>query len=779
MLPETCDLFADAAIQAGRTRSAVAWLGAVSTLDAAEFGWKAANLCVSNAVERRVPAGFAVSRHLVARIANGGATREDRELLRTAWSTLRDDSERLPIIVRSSSSIEHTRTNSFAGLFETVRDVTTFDAFLAAIRHCHAAGHGNRVERYATLRGTVLPPDHMAVLVQRQIRANRAALIQVTRVGYLFESYEGDLADRIQGEGLPDHVLSSRHGRTNVLRSNGRPPQEFFERLREIAHDIQHFAAECDTLLECLMEIVSDEHDVYVLQLNLISEGDQLAIRAPSLVLDVTATALSADAPLLGVKGAAMKYFHDTGLFESPLWVFPPDAGVDEIAAVLPDGPETAYTVRYSHAADLGLPRSFVSGRDGVTRWVRQSRQRDWSTIVHSRIDVRSSFELLVTADAMLLEHIPGMWESDNNLDPDVIMYDGDTLRAWACRNSRVGRFISTHGLDERVIGPTPAGVLKGWAKRLMPVVERLRSDFAGALPLNFHFVADSQQRWFFLNARSGFKLETLSGAVSGNPYVVRRASDLDGWDRHLPILLRFSAERGSESRVLAIAERLMHRRGVPIFIDFGVLSHPALILRELGFTVIPSYLGSGDRLLSPSYKKSEWALDCGDDPIARIRDEAYLYRDGQLRIVQDREPIVPGHLLLVAERPVRSFADAGVGDSLDAVLHAEISPLPRRWLFYERGRARFCTSGFTNVHAHGHLLPIEYFKANVTQTLAADLAATRFDNLESALQVARASAEEYALVLSSDGDVFLRLLADGASLQKRRIRRLLARNVL
>ena len=779
MRAELSNLSATATVVHPATHPAIVWLGTVASVDPTEFGWKAANLCLSSRIEKRVPSGFAISRHLVARLAEGRATETDLELLRIAWNGLRAEDE-FAIVVRSSSSLEDTCTNSFAGLFETTRNVTTFDAFLAAVRRCHAAARSPRVERYAALRGTMILPEHMAVLVQKQIVAQHAALIQVTRSGYLCEAYEGDLADRIQGQGLPDHVLSFRSGRTHVLHSNGRTPHEFLEGLREIADEFEQFAADDhDPRIECLMEIVSDASDLYVLQLNFISQRDKLAIRPPSLELDVDATVLRSDAPTFGVKGAAMKYFHQSELFQSPLWVFAPEATIEDISACIPDRAETAYTVRYSRAADLGLPRGFVVGRDGVRGWVRSSRQQDWATIVHESIDVQSSFELLITADSTLLEHVPGMWESDNSLDPDVIMFDGDTMRAWACKEPRLGRFITEHGVGERFVSATPLSILKAWGKRLMPVVERLRQDFQHALPLNFHFVADSEERWFFLNARRGFNLETLRGAVSGNPYIVRVASDLDGWDRHRPILLRFTTERGSESRILAIAERLMHRRGVPLFIDFGVLSHPALILRELGFTVVPSYLGSGDRLLSPSYRKAEWSLDCGDDPIARIRRENVVYRDRHLRVVRDRDPIVPEHLLVISERSIRSFADSTYANDLAPIIGGELFGVSRQWLFYERGRARFCTSGFTNVHAHGHLLPADRFPTDVVQTLATDLAATQFANIESALRVARQSSEEYALIASSDGGVYLRVLSNGVSLQKQRIRRFLTRRLL
>jgi hypothetical protein len=248
--------------------------------------------------------------------------------------------------------------------------------------------------------------------------------------------------------------------------------------------------------------------------------------------------------------------------------------------------------------------------------------------------------------------------------------------------------------------------------------------------------------------------------------------SDLQLWDRHSPILLRFTTQRGTENRVVEIAEKLLHHRDMPILIDFGLLSHPALILRELGFTVVPTYLHSGNRLLSPSYQTYEWAFDRDNEPISRIRRELPLYLDRWVRVVPDRDPIAPGHLLVVGEEDVKSFADNGAKESVGLLLQDGAPTLPRGpWLFIERGRARFCTSGFTAIHAHGHLLPAVKFDSRALELFAASIGAIQYGSIEEAFQAARRIGGEYMLATISGGPAFVRAVPTSTPVEKRQIR--------
>ena len=115
-----------------------------------------------------------------------------------------------------------------------------------------------------------------------------------------------------------------------------------------------------------------------------------------------------------------------------------------------------------------------------------------------------------------------------------------------------------------------------------------LRPSFAERLPLNFHFVEDDAGNFNFLNIR---RLSRLNRKYvrGGSFFHVKRPDDLVDWDGKRPLLLMITTQRGRERELIDLAAALP-RGSVEVFVTFGYLSHPAILLREFGINVVPAY---------------------------------------------------------------------------------------------------------------------------------------------------------------------------------------------
>jgi pyruvate,water dikinase len=122
--------------------------------DASEVGGKAAQLGELIAAGARVPDG------LVLTVAAGGLSADERgSLLQANVADLGNG----PFAVRSSGIAEDGAERSFAGMYETVLNVSA-DALPAAAEHVLASAHAARVKAYGHAAN-----GHMAVIVQRML----------------------------------------------------------------------------------------------------------------------------------------------------------------------------------------------------------------------------------------------------------------------------------------------------------------------------------------------------------------------------------------------------------------------------------------------------------------------------------------------------------------------------------------------------------------------------------------------------------------------------------
>jgi len=419
-------------------------------------------------------------------------------------------------------------------------------------------------------------------------------------------------------------------------------------------------------------------------------------------------------------------------------------------------------TVRLSDKFELGLPRVFARSVKEAVAAVR-SRPSTASAIVHEFIDVERSFELLIHDQGLVLEHVPGLWESENRADPDAIIFHGDgRVTGYRYLHPRVVRLGNTEKYKHEERSPVDEQSMPRWAARVAKTYARIEPYIRRVqLPVSMHFVEDGSGDWHFLNVRPGYLPSPLSER-NELPHIVTSVEDLNSWNGSNPILLRVTTERGKEQNLNALAKRLA-QIDVPIYINFGLLSHPAMVLLSQGVKLNPSYLApfeTDDR----RYKRFELTMDLGDDPVRRILREDAVFSNDVVHVVRDREPIGENHLLVLCKPPAPSFADLR---SADTVVHGVLN----RWnaentdgFFYERGRAAFCTSGFTDKRAHLHLLATATPSTDVAKTLAANVGARAFQTLDEVWREASGVDTEYLVFGSTRGPFYFYLPKEALS---------------
>lgn len=137
------------------------------------LGGKAASLFALMGHGFDVPPFFVLTTAACQSAVAGRVPHDMRAEILEAWRTL--GGTHVACAVRSSSVAEDSAENSFAGIFETVLDVSGEDALIAAIEHCWQSHRSQLAQAYRARRN-VANDTGMAVIVQRMVQADWAGV---------------------------------------------------------------------------------------------------------------------------------------------------------------------------------------------------------------------------------------------------------------------------------------------------------------------------------------------------------------------------------------------------------------------------------------------------------------------------------------------------------------------------------------------------------------------------------------------------------------------------
>lgn len=251
---------------------------------------------------------------------------------------------------------------------------------------------------------------------------------------------------------------------------------------------------------------------------------------------------------------------------------------------------ENFVTVRFSHAADLGLPRSFFRTNEEAKIFLSEKHNKNWATIIHDYINLEWSFEINIETDSWKIECLPGIWESNNTEPLDEITCTNKNCSAVVYKNFRTRTSISPSGTYKSEAAPLSRERIISIASKASVIIDKLRIDFSDTLPLNIHFVENNLREWIFLNIRKGFASKNSQATPPPKHlFEAKSLNDFELWDGSAPLLLHFPIKRGDEIKIGNALKKIKNPISRDIYIKFGLLSHPAIIIREYGFNTLPS----------------------------------------------------------------------------------------------------------------------------------------------------------------------------------------------
>ena len=496
------------------------------------------------------------------------------------------------LIVRSSCDIEDSEALLFPGIFKSIHYVKGFDALKQAIKTCYQSMEAVSVEQYMRMFHQEYRFQFFSVLIQIEQDPDYSGVAS-SYIPLEHQTQDGGMLIQLT-EGS-NQAFNQGNGPFNSYTVFPKSDEEVIYRC--IRTQIGIDSEEESNLLRQLYRVLAELMGIFGDSIHVewgVCRGLILIfqIRRPPHVQktglhrrDITFFRKNSEQ---GFKYQAMQYFHNSGMFPTEVLFFEKQTALCEIEQGLQtlEGGKPK-TVRFSFKDELGLPRCFAQENEAALQYIRDTIQDAWSLIVYNSIQVQHSYELYLDKDHAVLEHIPGMWESDSQLFADTIYINGGQTDYWLAQDDRLAKIEDAGGVAWRKIPPLSRADAEQLVKSLSPYIARLRADFAADFPLNFHFVGD-QNQFYFLNCR----LTESILPPKDNPenlYRVCTMDDLKGWDGRSSILFAPRLERGEEIFLTEYVP-FLKEAGVPVYVPFGILSHPAIMLREFGLAIQPLF---------------------------------------------------------------------------------------------------------------------------------------------------------------------------------------------
>lgn len=549
------------------------------------WGNKAAYL--SDGKKRGLPVkdGFCI---ILKENALDGETEDFQRQLREEFWNLKKRTGAVQLIARSSAQLEDQKEHIFPGIYRSRMGISNPEELLEAIHLCYNSFHTETAKLYMKNMGiTKETQEFFCILVQEQIEPEYSgvAFTKVPMKGYhetnsyYVELVKGHCQAMIQGKKRSNAYLVEKfQGKFQSRRLSEAVricPEVEWEVLRKLRGILEQAVYLYGPNLDLEWGYRSGE--IIIFQIRPVHQQEEKGKKASSVVQ-------------IGMKAEAMKKFYDMGLFQKKLLILNPNKDREALMNAIRkneemDGP---ITVRYSWNQELGLPRYFAKDKRDAEAFIRKTYHSSWTVILHESITVRDSYELYLDHEKAILEHMPGMWETDSKAATDIWIYRGRKVSAFAANGVRVAKYEDMIAEEYLTVEPYQEIEIKEIARKIYPYIWKLRDKWSMEEGINFHFVSDDQGRFFFLNHREIGRIENWEDTEE-RVTVIEAPEDLSQWDGNGVLLLKINLKRGEEI-LLKEYVPLLKNTGAKVYVQFGILSHPAILLREMGIQVYPQY---------------------------------------------------------------------------------------------------------------------------------------------------------------------------------------------
>lgn len=239
--------------------------------------------------------------------------------------------------------------------------------------------------------------------------------------------------------------------------------------------------------------------------------------------------------------------------------------------------------VRFSSPSKTkNLPRSIVIKEiEEAYEFIEKNINEDLTAIVQDFVFPEFSGSLLKSRGTIYINLINGAWESGSSENCDHIRIDQSKIIIKYNSEEKECLFVEGKELNRRLIKNEREEIEKV-VKEISKKVRDLNLDE----DILYEFILTPTKDFVVMEFKKGINFEGKT-KISEDLFEIKNSEDIFRWDKKKDLLISMTINRENDLDLIKIIEEIKPYKK-EVFVTYGLLSHPAIVLREFGIKTIP-----------------------------------------------------------------------------------------------------------------------------------------------------------------------------------------------
>lgn len=292
----------------------------------------------------------------------------------------------------------------------------------------------------------------------------------------------------------------------------------------------------------------------------------------------------------IGFKAYSLKLLKDNDLFEGSLLLGQNLPAKEKFFKNLKKaglGRGERLVVRYSYPDErIKLPRGVFANVEELYEFLKETYKKDFTFIIYDFTVGRFGGTISRVDGELVVEFVEGDWNADYVMNMDMGIFKDRVSKWYLYKDNRKVPYIEKEEVKLREIEPLSDDTVRKLLQCLKPKISNIEKLLSGEFnSLEFIIGTNFKFKGIELHNIEAREEDFNNKKPLDDYFELKTPHDLRRWDRKTKLLVSIPASVDRADALLGVIHKIKKYTN-HVFISYGFLSHPAILLREAGIQV-------------------------------------------------------------------------------------------------------------------------------------------------------------------------------------------------